>query len=151
MTKRCGVDLKISRLMLMIGLMCERLRRFEEGEQILNAMKAYRDDLPHPSTALGLCYMSQGKKRESLRELEAVNTAFPEFQMNRVLRAVALRDNGHPGWRRCLEDVIRDGREAYSVKLAEQILGLEQGKGVAAADSNATPVDDVPRADRMYA
>jgi hypothetical protein len=62
-----------------------------------------------------------------------------------------LRDNGHPGWRRCLEDVVRDGREAYSVKLAEQILGLEHGKVAPAADSTATPADDVPRADRMYA
>ena len=151
MTKRFGVDLKISRLMLLIGLMCERLRRFEEGEQILTAMKAYRDDLPHPATFLALCYVSQGKLQEALRELEAVREAYPDFQMSKVLLGIAQRDAGHSGWRRLLEEVIRDGREEYAVRLAEETLGLDPGTAAAAPVADASAADRIPHAQRVYA
>ena len=150
MTKRFGVDLKISRLLLLIGLMCERLRRFEEGEQILRAMKAYRDDLPHPATFLALCYVSQGRVREALQELEAVQQACPDFQMSKVLLGIAQRDAGRPGWRRLLEDVIRDGREEYAVRLAEQTLGLDPGTSTPLS-SDGNVADRVPHAQRVYA
>jgi len=153
MTKRWGVDLQISRLMLLIGLMCERLQRFDEGEQILRAMKAYRDDLPHPGTYLALCQISQGRLREALEELEAVREKFPDFQMGKVLLGIAHRDAGKPGWRRLLQEVIDEGREEYAVKLAQETLGLDPGvsaapAGLASGDSAA---DRVPHAHRVYA
>jgi tetratricopeptide (TPR) repeat protein len=151
MTKRFGVDLKVSRWLLLIGLMCERLRRFDEAEQILNAIKAYRDDLPHPSASLALCYMSQGKLRQALRELEVVHTDYPDFQMGKVLLGFAQRDAGQLGWQRLLEDVIRDGREEYAVKLAEAALGLELGTSVPAPPSGMPLAEHVPHAQRVYA
>jgi tetratricopeptide (TPR) repeat protein len=151
MTKRFGVDLKVSRWLLLIGLMCERLRRFDEAEQILNAIKAYRDDLPHPSASLALCYMSQGKLRQALRELEVVRTDYPDFQMGKVLLGFAQRDAGQIGWQRLLEDVIRDGREEYAVKLAEAALGLELGTSVPAPPSAMPLAEQVPYAQRVYA
>jgi tetratricopeptide (TPR) repeat protein len=151
MAKRFGVDLKVSRWLLLIGLMCERLRRFDEAEQILNAIKAYRDDLPHPSASLALCYMSQGKLRQALRELEVVRTDYPDFQMGKVLLGFAQRDIGHLGWQRLLEDVIRDGREEYAVKLAEAALGLELGAPVPAPPADMPLADNVPHAQRVYA
>lgn len=152
MSKRFGVDLEISRLMLLIGLMCERLRRFEEGEQILNAMKAFRDDLPHPGTYLALCYMSQSKLREALRELAAVGAAHPDFQMSKVLLGIAQRDSGQIGWQRLLEEVIREGREEYAVRLAEQTLGLVPvGKTSAPAAEKTDTAEPVPHAQRVYA
>ena len=152
MSKRFGVDLQISRLMLLIGLMCERLRKFEEGEQILNAMKAFRDDLPHPGTYLALCYMSQGKLREALRELEAVRAAHPDFQMSKVLLGIAQRDSGQIGWQRLLEDVIRDGREEFAVRLAEQTLGLVPISNTPAPlAETVVATEHVPHGQRVYA
>jgi lipopolysaccharide biosynthesis regulator YciM len=127
MAKRFGVDLRISRLMLLIGLMCERLRRFQEGEQILRAMQAYRDDLPHPGTFLALCYVSQGRLREALQELEGVRAAWPEFQMSKVLLAIAQRDTGNTDWQQLLQEVIDDGRDEYAIKLAQDTLGDTRG------------------------
>ncbi len=145
MTKRFGVDLKISRLMLLIGLMCERLGRFEEGERILRAMKAYRDDLPHPATFLALCYVSQGRLTEALRELEAVRAAYPEFQMSKVLFGIAQRDAGKAGWQRLLQEVIDNGQDKYAIELARDTLGLD-----GAAQSTSTSVA-APHAYRVYA
>jgi tetratricopeptide (TPR) repeat protein len=122
MTKRFGVELKISRLMLLIGLMCERLQRFAEGERILRAMKAYRHDLPHPATYLALCYVSQGRLDEALRELEAVRAAYPDFQMSKALLGIALRDSGQHGWQQVLQEVIQDGHDEYAIKLARDTL-----------------------------
>jgi hypothetical protein len=147
MARRFGVDLKISRLMLLIGLMCERLRRFREGEQILCAMKAYRDDLPHPGTYLALCYLSEGRVREALAELDAVRTAYPEFQMGQVLLGIAQRDAGQPGWERLLLEVIEDGRDEYATQLARDTLGVEA--------VTTSPVEtagaQIPYAQRVYA
>jgi len=149
MAKRFGVDLKISRLMLLIGLMCERRRLFREGEQILRAMKAYRDDLPHPGTYLALCYMSEGCLREALAELDAVRAAYPEFQMSQVLLGIAQRDAGKPGWERLLEEVIEDGRDEYAVQLARDTLGLESA---AATPSHVeTTSVHIPYGQRVYA
>jgi hypothetical protein len=149
MAKRFGVDLKISRLMLLIGLMCERRRLFREGEQILYAMKAYRDDLPHPGTYLALCYMSEGRLREALAELDAVRAAYPEFQMSQVLLGIAQRDAGTPGWERLLEEVIEDGRDEYAVQLARDTLGLESA---AATTSHVeTTSVHIPYGQRVYA
>jgi hypothetical protein len=149
MARRFGVDLKISRLMLLIGLMCERLRRFKEGEQILHAMKAYRDDLPHPGTYLALCYMSEGRVREALAELDAVRAAYPEFQMSQVLLGIAQRDAGKPGWQRLLEDVIEDGRDEYATQLARDTLGLEST--VTTTHHAETTGMQIPYAQRVYA
>ena len=149
MAKRFGVDLKISRVMLLIGLMCERLQRFEECEQILRAMKAYRDDLPHPAAFLGLCYISQGRLREALEELEAVRIAFPEFQMSKVLLGIAWRDTGRAGWQPLLREVIDDGRDEYAVKLAQDTLDIEGDIPTVTGGGNT--VESVPYEHRVYA
>ena len=149
MARRFGVDLKISRLMLLIGLMCERRRLFREGEQILRAMKAYRDDLPHPGTYLALCYMSQGRSREALEELNAVRAAYPEFQMSKVLLGIAQRDAGKSGWQRLLEEVIEDGRDEYAIKLAQDTLGVDSA--AAAMPHNDTTAGHIPHTQRVYA
>jgi len=149
MARRFGVDLKISRLMLLIGLMCERLRRFEDGERILRAMKAYRHDLPHPGTYLALCYISQGRAREALEELHVVRAAYPEFQMSKVLLGIAQRDARKPGWERLLEEVIEDGRDEYAIKLAQDTLGL--GSEAAGAPHDDTAAAHIPHLQRVYA
>lgn len=151
MTKRFGVDLQISRVMLLIGLMCERQRRFKEGEQILSAMKAYRDDLPHPGTYLALCYVSQGRLREALQELETVRTRYPDFQMGKVLLGIAKRDAGHSDWRRLLEEVIDEGREEYAVKLAQDTFDLDPGVSAVPPNSTDTGANLVPHTHRVYA
>lgn len=151
MAKRFGVDLKISRLMLLIGLLCERRQRFRDGEQILRAMKAYRDDLPHPGTYLALCYMSEGRVREALAELDTVRAAYPEFQMSRVLLAIAHRDAGKSGWERLLEEVIEDGLDEYAVQLARDTLGLDSVAVAATTPDLETTSVHVPYGQRVYA
>jgi Bacterial type III secretion protein (HrpB1_HrpK) len=150
MGKRFGVDLRISRLMLLIGLMCERLKRYEDGERILRAMQAYRADLPQPGTGLALCYISQGRLVEALKEIDAVRAAHPEYQMAKVLLGIAHRDAGKPGWRGLLQEVIDDGRDEYAIKLARDTLGLDPGTTTIASESEGAPVG-VPRAQRVYA
>ena len=152
MAKRFGVDLQISRVMLLIGLMCERLQRYAEGEQILHAMKAYRDDLPHPGTYLALCYVSQGRLPEALKELEAVRATYPDFQMGKVLLGIAQRDAGQRDWRRLLQEVIDEGREEYAVRLAQDTLSLDPGASPTPQSTNTdTASHSVPHAHRVYA
>jgi hypothetical protein len=150
MAKRFGVDLRISRLMLLIGLMCERLKRYEEGERILRAMQAYRADLPHPGTGIALCYISQGRLGEAMKEIDAVRTAHPEFQMAKVMLGIAHRDAGKPGWRGLLQEVIDDGHDEYAINLAQASLGLDPGTTTIASESEEVPVR-VSHAQRVYA
>lgn len=138
--------------MLLIGLMCERLQRYAEGEQILRAMKAYRDDLPHPGTYLALCYISQGRLREALEELDVVRTTYPDFQMGKVLLGIAQRDAGHRDWRRLLQEVIDEGREEYAVRLAQDTLSLDPGTGASLPGTHTdTAGHGVSHAHRVYA
>jgi hypothetical protein len=150
MGKRSGVDLRISRLMMLIALMCERLKRYEEGERILRAMQAYRADLPHPGTGLALCYISQGRLGEALKEIDAVRAAHPEYQMAKALLGIAQRDAGKPGWREILAEVIDDGRDEYAIKLARDTLGLDPGTTANDSTSEGVPVG-FPHAQRVYA
>jgi hypothetical protein len=140
MARRFGVELNISRLMLLIGLMCERLQQFEDGERIFRAMKAFRGDLPHPGTFLALCYVSQGRVPEALAELAVSRATFPDYQMSKVLLGIAERDAGNAGWQRHLEEVIADGRDEFAIKLAQDTLGIE-----------IASLDVVSHANRMYA
>lgn len=152
MAKRFGVDLQISRVMLLIGLMCERLQRYAEGEQILRAMQAYRDDLPHPGTYLALCYVSQGRLPEALKELEAVRATYPDFQMGKVLLGIAQRDAGQRDWRWLLQEVIDEGREEYAVRLAQDTLSLDPGASSNLPSTNTdTAARGVSHSHRVYA
>jgi hypothetical protein len=141
------VELNISRLMLLIGLLCERLRRFEEGERIFRAMQAFRPDLPHPGTFLALCHISAGRLREALAELAAVRAKFPDYQMSKVLLGIAARDAGQAGWQQLLEEVVADGRDEFAIKLAQDTLGFAS---TAAATGAGERSDFIPHANRMY-
>jgi hypothetical protein len=145
MAKRFGVELNISRLMLLIGLMCERMQRFEDGERIFRAMKAFRADLPHPGTFLALCHVSQGRLREALAELAVARAAFPDYQMSKVLLGIAERDAGRTSWERHLREVIADGRDEFATKLAQDTLGLDTG-----AQTPPTGPGPVPHGYRVY-
>jgi hypothetical protein len=149
MARRFGVELNISRLMLLIGLMCERLQQFEDGERIFRAMKAFRADLPHPGTFLALCYVSQGRVREALAELAVNRAAFPAYQMSKVLLGIAERDAGETGWQRHLEEVIEDGREEFAIRLAQDTLGIEGAPG--SLSVGTAPSSSIPHASRVYA
>lgn len=149
MARRFGVELNISRLMLLIGLMCERLQQFEDGERIFCAMKAFRADLPHPGTFLALCYVSQGRVREALAELAVNRAAFPDYQMSKVLLGIAERDAGMTGWQRHLEEVIEAGRDEFAIKLAQDTLGID---GASQSPCPGTePSSSIPHASRVYA
>jgi hypothetical protein len=112
-------------------------------------MKVYRDDLPHPSTYLALCYVSQGRLREAQEELAAVRAAYPEFQMSKVLLGIARRDAGESGWQCLLQEVIEDGRDEYAIKLAQDTLGLDSS--TAATPHGDTTTLQIPHAQRVYA
>jgi hypothetical protein len=124
-TRRFGVELNVNRLMLLIGLMCEQLGRPREGEEILRAMRAYREDLPHPRTYLALCLISQGRLREAADELEACMKEFPGHQLAKVLLGIAWRESGRQDWRTLVQGVIDDGRDEHAVKFAQETLGAE--------------------------
>jgi hypothetical protein len=149
MAKRFGVDLNISRLLLLIGLMCERLQQFEDGERIFRAMKAFRSDLPHPGTFLALCHVSQGRVSEALAELAVCRAAFPDYQMSKVLLGIAERDAGKAGWEQHLQEVIADGRDEFAIKLAEDTLGIDVASQSPSAGADGP--NSIPHANRVYA
>lgn len=125
MAKRRGVDLRISRQMLQIGVMCTRLRRFETAERIIRAVKDFRDDLPHPGTTLGMALLSQGRSQEAIEELEAVVAAYPNHQLGKVFLGLAYHDAGRGGWELLLQEVIEDGRDEWAIELAQQSLDFD--------------------------
>jgi len=125
MAKVAGVHFKLTRLLLQIGVMSGRLERYEEAEKIIRAVKAFRTDLPHPSSSLATVLLFQDRFEEAARELEASLREFPNHQLGRALLALMYRELGRPGWRHLAEQVIDDGREEAAIGLARFTLGIE--------------------------
>jgi hypothetical protein len=145
MAKRFGVELKVSRLLLNVGLMATRLRRFAESEQILRAIQAYRADIPQPNDFLALCLISQGRLADAERELKASLATFPEGQMSKSLLGVVYRESGRvASGEKLLQEVLDDGRCEYAMQLARLKLGPQHG---APADLGAS----ISHVQRMYA
>jgi hypothetical protein len=149
MPKRLGLELKITRLMLQVGAMCTRFSRFADAEQILLAVKAYRDDLPHPGSLLALNFVSQGRLHEAQQELEAVLAAYPHHQFGKALLGLVHRERGRPDWEHLLREVVDDGREEGSVKFARELLGLEALPDDTTGSHGRTS-DSTPHVQRIY-
>jgi predicted Zn-dependent protease len=152
MAQRCGVDLKITRLLLQIGVMCARLNQFADAEQIIRAVLAFRDDLPHPRTALAMSYLCQGRLHEAAQELEAGLAAFPQHQLGKAFLGLVYREAGRPEWRGILQEVIEDGRDEWAIELAQHTLGGSEVSATSVAQGASTesrPV--IPHAQRVYA
>ena len=141
MAKRYRVDLKITRLLLQIGLIRARAGGYDEALRIIRAVKAFRADLPHPGVALGLTLLYQGRMQDAQQELTAVLAAFPSHQLARALLGLVYRESGRGDWQSTLREVIEDGRDEWAVGLARACL-----KNAAAAATS-----DIPHAQRLYA
>lgn len=145
MAKRFGVELKISRLLLNVGLLATRLKRYGDSEQILRAIQAYRTDIPQPNDFLALCLISQGRLAEAERELKSSLATFPEGQMSKALLGVVYRESGRvPAGDKLLQEVLDDGRCEFAMQLARLKLGSQHG---APADRGTS----ISQAHRMYA
>jgi tetratricopeptide (TPR) repeat protein len=145
MVKRFAVELKVSRLLLNVGLLATRLKRFKESEQILRAIQAYRADIPQPNDFLALCLISQGRLPEAERELKISLATFPESQMSKALLGVVYRESGRvASGEKLLEEVLDDGRCEFAMQLARLKLGPQR----AAPASMGAGVSHVHR---MYA
>jgi hypothetical protein len=149
MGKRFGVELKVTRILLQVGSMCSWLRRYADAEQILDAVKAYRDDLPHPSSLLALNDLCQGRLREAQDRLETILAAYPNHQFGKALLGLVYRDRGLAGWQQLPTEVIEDGRDESAMKLARVTLGGEEPGSPASAGADRT-YDPVPRVQRIY-
>jgi tetratricopeptide (TPR) repeat protein len=125
MTIRYGADLKITRLLLQIGLMCGQLDRFEEAAQIISSVRDFRDDIPHPGSVLALIYVRQNRMEEAEEELDAVLAAYPDHQLAKALLGLVYREADRAEWRDVLQEVIEDGREEWSIRLARSLLGAD--------------------------
>ncbi|HEY6924230.1 MAG TPA: tetratricopeptide repeat protein [Steroidobacteraceae bacterium] len=122
---RHGVDLKITRLLLQIGLMCGELGKFPQAERICASVRDFRADIPHPGCVLALIYVRQNRMEAAEKELDAVLAAFPDHQLARALLGLVYHEVGRADWSDVLQQVIADGREEWSVRLARGLLGTD--------------------------
>jgi predicted Zn-dependent protease len=143
MAKRFGVDLKVTRLLLEIGVMAVWIKRVEDGERIIQCIKAFRDDVPHPSTAYAAGLIYQGHTQAAIKELEGALQRFPNHQLGKSLLALAYADEGRRGWQELCKQVIDDGRDEWAIELARETLGYDYGLAKAAAARQSTTVRPV--------
>lgn len=136
MAKRRGVDIRVSRLVLQVGLMCARLGRFKEAERIIRAIKAFRDEVPLPGTILAMSFYYEGRVPEALQELDAVLLAYPNHQLGKALRGLIYRKTGRPGGEQLLQQVIEDGRDEWAIRFARGCLESDDTQQPAAAHTH---------------
>jgi len=146
---RYGVDLKVTRLLLHIGLMCGEFGKFEEAQQIISSVRRFRDDIPQPGSVLALIYLRQGRLEAAEKELDAVVATFPDHQLAKALRGLVYREAGRPEWRDLLQAVIEDGREEWSIRLARSLLGADAPAYATVRENDADLC--AARAQRLYA
>jgi hypothetical protein len=125
MAKRLDVDLKVTRLLLEIGVMAVWIKRVQEGEIIIEHVKAFRDDVPQPGTAKAAGLIYQNRMEDAIDELESGLKRFPNHQVAKCLLAVAYADTGRPGWQALCKQVIEDGRDEWAIALARETLGYD--------------------------
>jgi predicted Zn-dependent protease len=125
MAKRLDVDLKVTRLLLEIGVMAIWTQRVDDGETIIRHVKAFRDDVPQPSTALAAGLIYQQRAEDAIDELEAALARFPNHQLGKSLLAVAYAETGRHGWQALCKQVIEDGRDEWAINLARDTLGYD--------------------------
>jgi hypothetical protein len=106
MAKRLDVDLKVTRLLLEIGVMAVWIKRVEDGEAIIQQVKAFRADVPQPSTALAAGLIYQQRTQDAIEELESALKRFPNHQIGKSLLAIAYADAGRRGWQELCKQVI---------------------------------------------
>lgn len=143
-----GVDLKVTRLLLQIGLMCGQLSRFEQAQRIITSVRDFRRDIPHPGTVLALIYVRQSRLQEAEKELDAVLAAFPEHQLAKALLGLVYRETGRADWQAVLQEVIDDGREEWSIRLASSVLGADAPHDATGGDRKEYPATHT---ERLYA
>jgi len=145
MATRFGVEIRITRLLLDVGLMATRLKRFAEAEQILRAIQTYRGDIPQPHDFLALCQISQGRLADAERELTVCLARFPDNQMSKALLGSVYRETGRvAAGEKLMNDVLSDGRCEYAMQLARLQLGPQKNAPV-------DPNGGFSHANRVYA
>ncbi len=144
MAKRLDVDLKVTRLLLEIGVMAIWINRVDEGEAIIRQVKAFRADVPQPGTALAAGLIYQKRTQDAIDELEDVLKSFPNHQLGKSLLAVAYADAGRRGWQELCKQVIEDGRDEWAIELARETLGYDYRR-----DRSTAP--QMPAAMHMFA
>ncbi len=125
MAKRLDVDLKVTRLLLEIGVMAVWIKRVQEGEIIIEHVKAFRDDVPQPSTAKAAGLIYQNRMEDAIDELNSCLKRFPNHQVAKCLLAVAHADTGRHGWQELCKQVIEDDRDEWAIGLARETLGYD--------------------------
>jgi tetratricopeptide (TPR) repeat protein len=154
MATRYDVDLRITRLLLQVGLMCARLGQFADAQQIIGAVKAFRDDLPHPGSALALSLLYQGRYADAQAELEQVLRNYPDHQLAKALLGLVYREIGRTDWRDVLQEVVEDGRDEWAMGLAEKSLQSDDPVSsmlaVDAIPRDDEAIDCTPHSQRLY-
>jgi predicted Zn-dependent protease len=125
MAQRLDVDLKVTRLLLEIGVMAIWIQRVDEGEAIIRHIKAFRADVPQPSAALAAGLIYQNRTQDAIAELEGSLARFPNHQLGKSLLAVAYADAGRRDWQALCKQVIDDGRDEWAIELARETLGYD--------------------------
>jgi predicted Zn-dependent protease len=133
MAKRLDVDLKVTRLLLEIGLMGVVIKSVDEGEAVIRCIQTFRDDVPHPGTVLAAALIYQNRLPDAIAELESALKRFPNHQLGKSLLAVACANDGRRGWQSLCKEVIDDGRDEWAIQLARETLGYDYRRGQAAA------------------
>lgn len=118
MDRRLGVDVGITRLLLQVGALCVKTAKFEDGERIFRALRAFGADLPQVSNALVLLLMRQRRWGEALREQQAALAHFPDSPLSRTLLALIQRELGNAQWREQMEQALSAGREEWLAALS---------------------------------
>jgi hypothetical protein len=133
MAKRLDVDLKVTRLLLEIGLMGVVVKNVDEGETIIRCIQKFRDDVPHPNTVMAAALIYQNRLADAITELEGALKRFPNHQLGKSLLAVACANDGRRGWQSLCKEVIDDGRDEWAIQLARETLGYDYRRGQIAA------------------
>jgi tetratricopeptide (TPR) repeat protein len=149
MATRHGIDLKVTLLLLQVGLMCSELSRPEEAIQIIRSVRDFRDDIPHPRSALAFVYLRQSRLQEAQSELDQVLAAYPDHQLGKALLGLVYREAGRADWRDPLLEVIEDGREEWPMRLARSALGAQAPADVTPRESGVQ--SNTVHVQRLYA
>jgi Bacterial type III secretion protein (HrpB1_HrpK) len=149
MAVRYGVDHRITRLLLHVGLLCGEVDKPKEAVQIIRAVRDFRDDIPHPGTVLAFVYLRMGRMQDAEEELDRVLSKYPDHQLSKALLGMVYHHVDRAGWQDLLQEVIDDGRDEWSIRLARNLLGA--GMPAEQSPSGSDQFERTAHMQRLYA
>jgi tetratricopeptide (TPR) repeat protein len=143
----CGLDARAVLPRLLLARIYALTKRPKQAEEVYTSLKKVAPDDPQAYQALGLYYVSEGRKENAVSEFKSLAAAKPrDFSVKAYLIGVLVNLNRMEEAAPLIEKALKDDAENPRILVASARMLISQGKYPAAIE----PLEKVIKAEPNY-